>query len=41
LHVVADPQLLTIVAAKLALHFEWLVRFCHGYLTEWDESGYI
>lgn len=23
------------------LHVLWLVRFRHGYLTEWDEAGYI
>ena len=30
-----------IVAVTLALHVVWLVRFRHGYLTEWDESGYM
>jgi 4-amino-4-deoxy-L-arabinose transferase-like glycosyltransferase len=31
----------TIVVLTLALHLVWLVRFRHGYLTEWDESGYM
>ncbi len=30
-----------IVCVTLVLHFVWLVRFRHGYLTEWDESGYM
>ena len=30
-----------IVCASLVLHVVWLVRFRHGYLTEWDESGYM
>ena len=25
----------------MVLHFVWLVRFRHGYVTEWDESGYM
>jgi len=37
------PRLLlaVIVLGTLALHVEWLVRFRRGYLTEWDESGYM
>jgi len=30
-----------ILLVTLALHVEWLLRFRHGYLTEWDESGYM
>jgi len=30
-----------ILLSTLALHVEWLVRFRRGYLTEWDESGYM
>src|SRR5215218_6924823 len=30
-----------IVCVSLVLHVVWLVRFRHGYVTEWDESGYI
>jgi hypothetical protein len=30
-----------IVCATIVLHVIWLVRFRHGYLTEWDESGYM
>lgn len=29
------------VGATVALHVVWLVRFRHGYVTEWDESGYL
>jgi hypothetical protein len=38
---VAGALVATIVAATLALHFLWLIRFRHGYVTEWDESGYM
>jgi hypothetical protein len=38
---IAGALVVTIVGATLALHFVWLVRFRHGYLTEWDESGYM
>jgi Dolichyl-phosphate-mannose-protein mannosyltransferase len=38
---IAAALVATIVVATLALHFVWLVRFRHGYLTEWDESGYM
>jgi len=30
-----------IVLVSVALHVVWLVRFRLGYLTEWDESGYM
>jgi predicted membrane-bound mannosyltransferase len=30
-----------IVCATLVLHVVWLARFRHGYVTEWDESGYM
>jgi 4-amino-4-deoxy-L-arabinose transferase-like glycosyltransferase len=30
-----------IVGVTLVLHVVWLVRFRHGYVTEWDESGYM
>lgn len=30
-----------IVVVTLVLHVVWLVRFRRGYLTEWDESGYM
>jgi 4-amino-4-deoxy-L-arabinose transferase-like glycosyltransferase len=30
-----------IVCVLLVLHVVWLVRFRRGYLTEWDESGYL
>jgi hypothetical protein len=30
-----------IVCVTLVLHVVWLVRFRHGYVTEWDESGYM
>jgi hypothetical protein len=30
-----------IVGITLAIHIQWLVRFRDGYLTEWDESGYM
>ena len=30
-----------IIVATVALHVVWLVRFRHGYVTEWDESGYL
>jgi hypothetical protein len=29
------------VGATVVLHVVWLVRFRHGYVTEWDESGYL
>jgi Dolichyl-phosphate-mannose-protein mannosyltransferase len=29
------------VCASVAVHVVWLVRFRHGYVTEWDESGYL
>jgi Dolichyl-phosphate-mannose-protein mannosyltransferase len=30
-----------IVCVTLVLHVAWLARFRHGYVTEWDESGYM
>jgi dolichyl-phosphate-mannose-protein mannosyltransferase len=30
-----------IIVATVALHVVWLARFRHGYVTEWDESGYL
>ena len=30
-----------IVVVTVVLHVVWLVRFRHGYVTEWDESGYL
>jgi hypothetical protein len=30
-----------IVSVTFVLHVVWLARFRHGYVTEWDESGYI
>jgi hypothetical protein len=30
-----------IACAMLVLHVVWLVRFRRGYVTEWDESGYL
>jgi len=29
------------VVALFALHLLWLARFSFGYVTEWDESGYL
>jgi hypothetical protein len=30
-----------IVSVLVVLHVVWLVRFRRGYVTEWDESGYL
>ena len=30
-----------IVCVTTVLHVVWLARFRHGYVTEWDESGYM
>jgi 4-amino-4-deoxy-L-arabinose transferase-like glycosyltransferase len=30
-----------IIVLGLVLHIVWLVRFRHGYVTEWDESAYL
>jgi hypothetical protein len=30
-----------IIVVTVALHVFWLVRFRHGYVTEFDESGYL
>jgi 4-amino-4-deoxy-L-arabinose transferase-like glycosyltransferase len=37
----ADLVVAAIVVVALALHVSWLVRFRSGYVTEWDESGYL
>jgi Dolichyl-phosphate-mannose-protein mannosyltransferase len=36
-----DLLLLGGVAVLFALHIAWLARYRFGYVTEWDESGYI
>ncbi len=38
---VAGALVAAIVCVTLVLHVVWLVRFRRGYLTEWDESGYL
>lgn len=38
---VPDLLLLAAIAVLFALHVIWLARFSFGYVTEWDESGYI
>ena len=30
-----------IICVLVVLHVVWLVRFRRGYVTEWDESGYL
>jgi hypothetical protein len=30
-----------VIVATVVLHVVWLARFRHGYVTEWDESGYL
>lgn len=37
----AEALVAAIVAVSIVLHVVWLVRFRNGYLTEWDESGYM
>src|SRR5213592_3923237 len=37
----APALVAAIIVATVALHVVWLVRFRHGYVTEWDESGYL
>lgn len=37
----AAAVLAGIIIVTVALHVVWLVRFRHGYVTEWDESGYL
>jgi 4-amino-4-deoxy-L-arabinose transferase-like glycosyltransferase len=37
----AGAVLAVVLVFTLALQFIWLARFRHGYLTEWDESGYL
>ena len=36
-----DLLLLAAIAVLFTLHVVWLARFSFGYVTEWDESGYI
>jgi hypothetical protein len=38
---VPDLLLAGAIALLVALHLLWLARFRFGYITEWDESGYI
>jgi 4-amino-4-deoxy-L-arabinose transferase-like glycosyltransferase len=33
--------LAAILITSVGLHYAWLYRFRHGFLTEWDESGYM
>jgi len=37
----AEALVAAIVAVSIVIHVVWLVRFRNGYVTEWDESGYI
>jgi 4-amino-4-deoxy-L-arabinose transferase-like glycosyltransferase len=37
----AGALVVAIVCVTLVLHVVWLVRFRRGYVTEWDESGYL
>jgi len=37
----AGALVAAIVCVTLVLHVVWLVRFRRGYVTEWDESGYL
>jgi hypothetical protein len=37
----ATALVVAIVCVTVALHVVWLVRFRRGYVTEWDESGYL
>ena len=37
----AGAVLVAIILVTLVLHVAWLVRFRRGYVTEWDESGYL
>jgi hypothetical protein len=30
-----------VIVTTVVLHVVWLARFRHGYVTEWDESGYL
>ncbi|HEX5593296.1 MAG TPA: glycosyltransferase family 39 protein [Solirubrobacterales bacterium] len=38
---IPDLLLLAAIAVLFAWHVVWLARFSFGYVTEWDESGYI
>ena len=37
----AGVLMAVIVCVLVVLHVVWLVRFRRGYVTEWDESGYL
>jgi hypothetical protein len=37
----AGALVAAIVCVTVVLHVVWLVRFRRGYVTEWDESGYL
>jgi hypothetical protein len=37
----ANVVVAAIVVATVVLHVVWLIRFRRGYVTEWDESGYL
>jgi Dolichyl-phosphate-mannose-protein mannosyltransferase len=37
----AGVLMAVIVCVTVVLHVVWLVRFRRGYVTEWDESGYL
>ena len=38
---IAGLLVAAIVCVTVVLHVVWLVRFRRGYVTEWDESGYL
>jgi hypothetical protein len=37
----AGTAVALVILATVVLDVVWLVRFRHGYVTEWDESGYL
>jgi hypothetical protein len=37
----ATSLVAAIIVGAIVLDVVWLVRFRHGYVTEWDESGYL
>jgi 4-amino-4-deoxy-L-arabinose transferase-like glycosyltransferase len=37
----AGTAVAAVILATVVLDVVWLVRFRHGYVTEWDESGYL
>ena len=37
----AGTVVTAIILVTVVLHIVWLVRFRRGYVTEWDESGYL